>query len=175
MTPLLTWGLLCLSAFAAGVVNAVAGGGTLLTFPSLVLATHSSLRANITSTVALVPGSAAGAFGYRRDLKGTGGWLWLLAVPSLLGGLVGALLLTRPRNTDEYFRVVIPWLLLFAAMLFLLQPALTRWLGHHEKQAPPALWLRVVIVIFQFFIGVYGGYFPAALRPPLLLPPRPPR
>jgi uncharacterized membrane protein YfcA len=162
MTPFLSWALLCVSAFAAGVVNAVAGGGTLLTFPSLRTVT-SSLLANTTSTVALVPGSIAGAVGYRRDLRGMGGWLWLLVVPSLLGGLVGSLLLTVPRDSDEYFKLVIPWLLLFASVLFMLQPSVTRWLGHHEKQAPPALWLRAVIVLFQFFIGVYGGYFGAGI------------
>src|SRR5262249_47037003 len=103
MTPFLSWALLCVSAFAAGVVNAVAGGGTLLTFPSLLTVT-SPLRANTTSTVALVPGSAAGAVGYRRDLRGLGGWLWLLVVPSVLGGLVGSLLLTVPRESNEYFK-----------------------------------------------------------------------
>jgi uncharacterized protein len=162
MTQILTWALLCLSAFAAGVVNSIAGGGTLLTFPTLLTVT-SSLLANTTSTVALVPGSMAGAWGYRRDLRGMGGWLLLLVMPSLLGGLIGALLLTRPRDSDEYFNVVIPWLLLLAAMLFLFQPALTRWLGHHKEQVTPSLWLRLVIVVFQFFIAVYGGYFGAGI------------
>jgi uncharacterized membrane protein YfcA len=162
MTPFFSWALLCVAAFAAGVVNAIAGGGTLLTFPSLLTVT-SSLRANTTSTVALVPGSMAGAVGYRRDLRGMGGWLWLLVVPSVLGGLAGSLLLTVPRESDAYFRLVIPWLLLFAAVLFLLQPRVTRWLGHHEGHVTPALWLRVVMVILQFFISVYGGYFGAGI------------
>jgi uncharacterized membrane protein YfcA len=162
MTPFLSWALLCVASFAAGVVNSLAGGGTLLTFPSLTLVT-SELLANTTSTVALVPGSAAGAVGYRRDLRGMGGWLWLLVVPSVLGGLAGALLLTLPRDSNDYFKLVVPWLLLFAAALFLLQPRVTRWLGHHERHGPPPLWLRVVIVIFQFFIGVYGGYFGAGI------------
>lgn len=162
MTPILTWALLCLSAFAAGVVNSIAGGGTLLTFSTLLTVT-SSLLANTTSTVALVPGSVAGAWGYRRDLRGMGGWLLLLVMPSLLGGLIGALLLTRPRHSDEYFDVVIPWLLLLAAMLFLFQPALIRWLGHHKEQVTPSVGMRLLIVVFQFFVAVYGGYFGAGI------------
>jgi uncharacterized membrane protein YfcA len=163
MSPFLSWALLCISAFAAGVVNALAGGGTLLTFPSLLTVTPTNLLANTTSTVALVPGSAAGAVGYRRDLRGMGGWLWLLVTPSVLGGLVGSLLLVLPDESDTYFKLVIPWLLLFASVLFLLQPRVTRWLGHHEGHVTPSLWLRAAMVVFQFFIGVYGGYFGAGI------------
>jgi uncharacterized membrane protein YfcA len=163
MTPILTWTLLCLSAFAAGIVNSLAGGGTLLTFSSLLTTTQTSLLANTTSTVALVPGSMAGAWGYRRDLRGMGSWLWLLVLPSLLGGLIGALLLTKPRDSDRYFELVIPWLLLLAVMLFLLQPALTCWLGYTGESPTPSSWLRLLIVIFQFFVAVYGGYFGAGI------------
>src|SRR5215471_10620614 len=103
--------LLCLSAFAAGVINTLAGGGTLLTFPSLLAALPGQETvANATSTVALVPGSLAGAWGFRRELRGTGPWLRLLVGPSLLGGLVGALLLTG--LPSDYFKALIPWLLL---------------------------------------------------------------
>jgi uncharacterized protein len=162
MTPFLNWALLCLAAFAAGVVNSIAGGGTLLTFPSL-LTVLPDLLANTTSTVALVPGSVAAAWGYRRDLRGMGGWLWLLVFPSLFGGIVGALLLTRPQQSNDYFKAIVPWLLLLAATLFLMQPAFTRWFGHSDETAPPALWLRTLIVIFQFFVAVYGGYFGAGI------------
>ena len=86
---LLTYSLLCASAFAAGVVNSLAGGGTLLTFPSLLHTGMLSKVANETSTVALVPGSVAGAWGFRRDLQGARHWLVLLIAPSLAGGLVG--------------------------------------------------------------------------------------
>jgi uncharacterized membrane protein YfcA len=163
MPSFFKWALLCLAAVAAGVVNAIAGGGTLLTFPSLLAVGTTSLLANTTSTVALVPGSAAGAWGYRRELRGMGGWLWLLLLPSLLGGLVGSLLLTLPHDGDTYFQLVIPWLLLLAATLFLFQPTLTRWLRKHEKDALASPWLRSLIVVFQFFIGVYGGYFGAGI------------
>jgi uncharacterized membrane protein YfcA len=160
MTQFLSWALLCLSAFAAGVVNALAGGGTLLTFPSL-LTVLPDLLANTTSTVALVPGSMAGAWGYRRDLRGMGAWLWLLVLPSLLGGFVGSVLLIVGSN--EHFKAIVPWLLLLAATLFLMQPAFQRWFGHKDQTAPPALWLRLVIMVFQFFVAVYGGYFGAGI------------
>ena len=166
MPPFLDWVLLCLSAFAAGIVNSVAGGGTLLTFPSLLhvltgTVDSPNLLANTTSTVALVTGSIAGAIGYRRDLRGMGGWLWLLVTPSLLGGVVGALLLTR--LSDAHFTAVVPWLLLLAATLFLFQPMLTRRFGHKHEKAPPSLWLRLVLVVFQFLVAIYGGYFGAGI------------
>ena len=86
--------LLCISAIAAGVMNSIAGGGTLLTFPALVWALRGlpnpEAVANMTSTVALVPGSVAGALGYRRELQGARPWLLLLLGPSLLGGIVGS-------------------------------------------------------------------------------------
>jgi hypothetical protein len=156
--------LLCLSAFAAGLMNALAGGGTLLTFPTLVAALRgradAEAIANMTSTVALVPGSAAGAWGYRRELQGARPWLLLLLGPSLLGGLAGSLLLIyRP----DVFSVVVPWLLLTAALLFLLQPRLSRWLPTTGKSALPATWLCGVVVGFQFLVGVYGGYFGAGI------------
>src|SRR5260370_16888797 len=90
----LTYVLLCTSAFAAGVVNAIAGGGTLLTFPTLLHAGISSKAANETSTVALVPGSISGAWGFRRDLAGARGWLLLLFGPTIAARLLASLLFT---------------------------------------------------------------------------------
>ena len=158
---LLPYLLLCLSAFAAGVVNSIAGGGTLLTFPMLLHAGVSSQVANETSTVALVPGSMAGVWGFRRDLEGARSWLLLLVGPSLGGGLAGALLLTR--LDPKYFELVVPWLLLLAAVLFAGQPYLKRLLQPPETERPAPLWLRALLVVFQFFIGVYGGYFGAGI------------
>src|SRR5262245_45370694 len=97
-----TLALLVLSSLAAGVVNALAGGGTLLTFPSLFTALRpmvgeldAAVFANGTSTVALLPGSAAGGWGYRRELQAVGRWPLLLVAPSLVGGAIGTLLVTR--------------------------------------------------------------------------------
>jgi uncharacterized membrane protein YfcA len=150
---------LCLAAFAAGVVNTLAGGGTLLTFPVL-MTVMPAVEANATSTVALVPGSLAGAFGLRRELRGTGFWLRLLAGPSLLGGLTGALLLTR--LDPGYFALLIPWLLLTAALLFLAQPWLTP-AAQLEQARPPSVGGCLVASAFQFAVAVYGGYFGAGI------------
>ncbi len=111
--------------------------------------------------MALVPGSLAGAWGYRRELRGNRRWLILLFAPSVLGGLAGALLLTR---TDPgYFKLVIPWLLLLAALLFLAQPYLTRWFPPHPETGRPSLGVQTAVVVFQFFVAVYGGYFGAGI------------
>jgi uncharacterized membrane protein YfcA len=159
------YGSLCAAAIAAGAVNAVAGGGTLLTFPTLLIALRSlgsaeaGVIANATSTTALVPGSLAGAWGYRRELRGSRRWLILLSVPSCLGGLAGALLLTR---TDPgYFKLIVPWLLLAASLLFLAQPYLARWFPAHSETGLPSFWVQAAVGVFQFFVSVYGGYFGA--------------
>ncbi len=161
------YGSLCVAAFAAGAINAVAGGGTLLTFPTLLFTLRSlgpgeaGVFANATSTVALVPGSLAGAWGYRRELRGSRRWLILLFVPSALGGLAGALLLTR--TDPSYFKLVIPWLLLLAALLFLAQPYLTRWFPPQPETGRASLGVQIAVVVFQFFVAVYGGYFGAGI------------
>lgn len=157
---------LCLSAFTAGVMNAVAGGGTLLTFPSLLMALPGAeVAANVTSTVALLPGSVASAVGFRKELASCRRWVVVLTVPSLLGGLLGALaLLQFPKDV---FRFLIPWLLLLAAMLFLLQPTLVRFLRREHlldgPKTPPKGWTLAGIVVAQLLIGIYGGYFGAGI------------
>src|ERR1700741_2178759 len=94
MSPMLgTYLLLGGAALLAGVMNSIAGGGTLLTFPAL-LSVVSPVAANATSTVALVPGSLAGAWGYRKEMHETRRWASLLVVPSLTGGAIGSLLVT---------------------------------------------------------------------------------
>src|SRR5262249_4940327 len=98
-----------LAAFAAGCVNSIAGGGTLLTFPAL-LAVVSPVVANGTSTVALVPGSISAAWGFRRDLHTVRRWIPLLIVPSLVGGYVGSRLVTKLE--ERYFDALVPWLVL---------------------------------------------------------------
>ena len=154
------YGSLCAAAVAAGAVNAIAGGGTLLTFPTL-LAVAPPIVANATSTTALVPGSLAGAWGFRRELRGSGRWLLLLAAPSFLGGLAGALLLIL--TPSDYFKLVVPWLLLTASLLFLAQPYLARWFPVHAESGLPSVWVQAAVVVFQFFVSVYGGYFGAGI------------
>jgi uncharacterized membrane protein YfcA len=150
--------LLTLSAFGAGVMNAVAGGGTLLTFPAL-LSVVSPVVANATSTVALVPGSAASAWGYRNELRACRRWLLLLLGPSLAGGALGALLVTR--LDERVFRAAVPWLILVAAILFLVQPLVAR--AFPPAGDAPARAALVGIVVFQFFVAAYGGYFGAGI------------
>ena len=159
----LVW--LCLAALAAGAVNSIAGGGTLLTFPALLAglsplgAADAAVVANATSTVALVPGSLAGAWGYRREMKRVRRWLYLLVGPSLAGGVIGALLVTR--LSPAYFAALVPWLLLTAALLFLAESVLPARARTDSRQRAPSAGAVASIVLFQLVVAVYGGYFGA--------------
>lgn len=161
MPDLWRWILLCGSAFLAGVVNSVAGGGTLLTFPSL-LAILSPVQANATSTFALMPGSLAAAWGYRRELAESRKHLIRLWPPSFVGGIIGSLLVIR--LPEKVFAHLVPWLLVTASTLLLLQRPLQRWLiGEQHAHAEPSRGTVAVIVFCQFLIGIYGGYFGAGI------------
>ena len=116
-----TYAFLCASAFIAGVMNSVAGGGTLLTFPALAALVPAAV-ANATSTVALLPGSFAGALGYRKELWECRRFVARMVGPSIVGGFVGAWLVGRNK---ELFDVLVPWLILTAAVLFVVQAALS--------------------------------------------------
>jgi uncharacterized membrane protein YfcA len=156
---------LCLSAAVAGAINSIAGGGTLVTFPTLVWAlggtAEAAVLANTTSTVALWPGSLGGMWGYRREFAGTKRWMQLLLAPSLIGGIVGALLLvTMPA---ESFKRLVPWLILTATLLFLLQPSIARWMDIGHAHAEPKPMTTLGIVGFQFLVSIYGGYFGAGI------------
>ena len=159
--------LLCLSALIAGAVNALAGGGTLLTFSALQIAlaaagsAEAAVLANGTSTVALVPGSIAGAWGYRRQLEQARRWFLLLVGPSLVGGGVGTLLVTR--LPADYFADLVPWLLLLAALLFAAQSLTGK--AHGIDMAPPrqSPSSMALLALFQFGVAVYGGYFGAGI------------
>lgn len=145
-----TWLLLGFAAFLAGGINAVAGGGTFLTFPALVFTGTGPLAANATSTVALWPGSVASAWGYRRVVDEDRRTLAPLVVVSLLGGLVGAV--AALRTPPERFEQVVPFLVLFAALLFTFGERLRAWLEGFGR--PP----RWVVVLLQVPISLYGGY-----------------
>lgn len=161
MSELLAHAVLDLSALAAGVVNSLAGGGTLLTFPALFRVVD-PVTANATSTVALMPGSLAGAWGFRRELRRCRHWLNWLILPSLVGGALGALLVTRLE--EKVFASLVPWLILSAAVLFLVQKRVTRWLGiGQHPDVPPTPRVLAGVVGFQLLVGVYGGYFGAGI------------
>ncbi len=149
------------SSTAAGVMNAMAGGGTILTYPTLLWLGESPIIANATSTVALLPGAASSLFGYRREVLAHRGWLTTLFLPSLIGGAAGAalLLLTPPLA----FQRLAPFLILFATILFMLRGAVGRWAGTAER-APGRTPARLGLAIaFQFAVAVYGGYFGAGI------------
>lgn len=155
-TPRLAW--LFVSAVGAGIMNALAGGGTLLTFPALLLAGVPAIRANATSTVALVPGAAASLAGYRREVGTHKRWLTTLLIPSLLGGAIGSVLLLM--TPEKIFEHLAPWLVLFATMLFMLQLLWSR--RRPEAHVPkPTSWALASVA--QFFASIYGGYFGAGV------------
>jgi len=161
--PFLIYLLLCLSALAAGAVNSVAGGGTLLSFPPLLKIFNGlpdgAVLANATSTVALMPGSIAGALGYRNEVRECRKLILLLLAPSLLGGAVGSLLVIRYPGV---FKSLVPWLILSAAFLLLLQGPIRRLTGA-GVHGPPRPRTVTGVVIGQFLIAVYGGYFGAGI------------
>jgi uncharacterized membrane protein YfcA len=157
--PVATQVWLCLSALAAGAINSIAGGGTLLTFPALTTVVPYEV-ANATSTVALLPGSAAAAWGYRREFAELRRWALLLAGPSLVGGAVGTFLVIW---FPVAFVRLVPWLILAAALLFLLQPTLSRFTRAGKEPGRPTAGALAAVVVFQFLVAVYGGYFGAGI------------
>ena len=148
--------LLITSAFLAGIINSVAGGGSFLTFPALVFTGVPSIVANASSTLALIPGSMAAAWEYRDDFRKTEGLpIRAMLIVSLAGGIAGALLLLyTPQKT---FDSVIPWLMLAAALLFAFGVQISRFLKRAFHIGP------VTVVVVQLLIAVYGGYFGGAI------------
>lgn len=158
-----------LASVMGGAVNAIAGGGTLLTFPALVALGVPALTANATSTVALWPGALSSMWGYRGELRGARAWVVRLTLPSVAGGAVGAWLLLR--TPPDRFARIVPFLVLGATLLFLAQGPLMRRLRERRGVPAPAAdadagdphvapWL---FMAGQFAIGVYGGYFGAGI------------
>jgi uncharacterized membrane protein YfcA len=149
------------SAFLAGAINSVAGGGTLISFPALVWLGLNSVTANATSTVAIWPGTIGSVWGYRRELGAAEPRFRVLIVPSLMGGLTGALLL-RSTSSATFDRLV-PYLILFATILLSVQEPVQRLLKTaHTERHRATRWLAGAIA-FQFLVGVYGGYFGAGI------------
>jgi uncharacterized membrane protein YfcA len=148
--------LLISAAFAAGVINAVAGGGSFLTFPALVFTGVPSIIANASSTFALLPGTLASAWAYRADFKESDDFPFRpLLIASLAGGISGALLLLfTPQRT---FDSILPWLMLAATLLFTFGPKLSPFLKRYIHIGP------VTVIFIQFLIGIYGGYFGGAI------------
>lgn len=150
--------LLLAAALVAGALNAVAGGGSFLTLPALVFTGMPQVVANATGTVALLPGYASGALGFREDLQAPPGLsLRILAILSLVGGAIGASLLLV--TDDRTFSKVVPWLLLVATMLFAGGPMLLRRLkSRHAGPTSAATSAAGVLAV-----SIYGGYFNGGL------------
>ena len=158
MTPL-QLGALVASSFGAGAMNAMAGGGTILTYPTLLFLGESAIVANATSTIALWPGAAASMWGYRREVATHRHWLRTLLVPSLIGGAIGSILLLQ--TPEKVFERLAPFLILFATVLFLLQGAVAKSSAAHA--APLSRGRLAAALLFQLAVAVYGGYFGAGI------------
>ncbi len=153
--------LIGLAAIAGGAVNALAGGGTLITFPVLMAMGLPAVPANITNTVALCPGYLGGTIAQFRDLRGHERHLWLLAPAGVLGGIAGGFLLL---NTGEsMFRALVPYLILLATGLLAVQERLRAWLVNRAVRNGSANPHEAWTVLPVFLASIYGGYFGAGL------------
>jgi uncharacterized protein len=157
-----TYILFFVASIVAGVINALAGGGGLIIFPLLMLVV-APVTADATSAVALVLAYPTAVWRTRDQLAGVlrRGWFWLLLILSLLGGLVGALLLIR--TGERNFIDLVPWLVLLGTMIILLRPVLVRYRGGDsiEPNFSPGWWSVAMVGIF--LVALYGGYFGAGI------------
>ncbi len=148
------------AAFMAGMINSVAGGGTLLSFPALIWLGRDPIIANATSTVALWPGSFGGLIGFRRELRSSKRWALWLGLPSLVGGALGAFLLLH--TSSGTFSRIVPYLILGATALLAAQEQVTKRLQLTSHEQPSRAWW-IGAFFFQFLVGIYGGYFGAGI------------
>jgi uncharacterized membrane protein YfcA len=159
LTPL-EYILAALGALAAGAVNALAGGGTLITFPLLTFLGIPAVAANVTNTVALCPGYFGGTLAQWNDLKTQKNRLWLIVPASIVGGVVGGYLLLM--TGERLFRELVPYLILLACVLLAIQDPVRAWLTRrmgegHGAGLEKLTWLPVGLA------SIYGGYFGAGL------------
>jgi uncharacterized membrane protein YfcA len=146
------------AGIVAGTINAVVGSGTLFTFPVLLAFGYAPVVANVSNTVGLVPGNASGAWGFRRELAGQRRRALPLAVASLSGGIVGAvLLLDLPASA---FKSIVPVFIAIALILIIVQPRLSKLLSRHQAEGRDRAGPVATAAVFGG--GVYGGYFGAA-------------
>jgi uncharacterized membrane protein YfcA len=149
--------LLAGAGLAAGATNAVAGGGSLISFPALLAVGYPSVTANVTNSVAVLPGYLGGTIGYRKELEGQRGRIVALAATSIVGAVVGAALLLT--GSDKVFKSIVPFLILFSCALLAAQPLLSKRIKPPEENEHRSLRLHAM----QFLAAVYGGYFGAGL------------
>ena len=162
MESVLGFAGLFVAAVVAGAINSVAGGGSLISFPSLVAFGQPAILANATNTAALWPGTLSSAVAYRRDTLFHRDLLLTLLVPSMVGGLLGAVVLVI--TPPELFDHVVPFLVLFATLLFAMRDVIARWTnaaadGEEHVTTAGRAWG----FLFQFLVATYGGYFGAGI------------
>ena len=148
-----------LAAFLAGGINSAAGGGTMISFPALVALGLPPLIANATNTVGIWPGAIGSVWGFRPELSRVPKKMFWLMLPSLVGGAVGGILLRY--TSSQAFDRIVPWLILFATILFIVQPPIQKRL--FRAGAPQGRNGAVIAVLLQIGVGVYGGYFGAGM------------
>lgn len=154
--------ILFLSGIVVGVMNAIAGGGMLIGFPILLALGLPALTANATANIVVLPGNLSAAYGYRKFLRRVPKMYLLLLVPAILGSAFGAILLRHTSFTS--FEHYIPWLILFAAVLFTFQPFLYKQLHTHlhgSKKKKKSMKPLIIVGIAALPLAVYGGYFGA--------------
>lgn len=159
--PLLEFAILAAAACLAGAINAIAGGGTIITFPLLIAFGMPAIQANATSTVALLIGIGGSIFGYRKNLPSAMPWMKLFAPVSIVGGLLGAWLLTV--TSEKFFNDLVPFLILFATLLFLLGNGISHLAGFDGDKVAVHPAHRFAAAFVQFAVAVYGGYFGAGI------------
>lgn len=148
------------AALLAGAINAMAGGGTNVAFFGLLWQGLPPIKANATTAVALWPGRAGGAWGFRHELAKTRHWWFWLVVPSLAGGILGAYLLVH--SPPDFFKRIAPYLVLASTLLVAIEPWVRKWLHSGADQQRSIGW-RVLAIGVQFVVSIYGGYFGAGL------------
>lgn len=153
--------LVGLAAVAAGAINALAGGGTLITFPTLTAVGLPAVAANVTNTVALCPGYIGGTLAQRNDLRGQRKRLWITLPAGVIGGLIGGILLLQ--TGEKLFRQLVPFLILLASVLLAIQEPVRAWLarrlGEHRSGTGLETWSWLPVGL----AAIYGGYFGAGL------------
>lgn len=159
LTPI-QYGFLAIAAVAAGLINALAGGGSLITFPTLMAVGIPPVMANVTNTVALCPGYLGATLAQKKDLHGQQKRIQLLLPSAVIGGIIGGILLLN--SSDQVFERLIPFLILLAAALLAFQDTLRSWLQRRQgdkKGNIPEIWAVLPIAL----ASIYGGYFGAGL------------
>jgi len=152
---------LAVAAFAAGAVNAVAGGGSLISFPALVAAGYPAKAANVTNTIALWPGYLGGSLGYRRELRGQRRRVALLLAPTVLGAIAGsAILLSTP---GAAFETIVPFLIIFAVVAMIFQERLAEFAAAHQLHSRGDDHVPMPLHAAMFLLATYGAYFGAGL------------